>query len=516
MNIEELKKFKKENNLYSVEDLSKKFKVSESKLIRIIKIYNLQSKSIEYHNFHFYTEEMKLEMEKLVQTTSRYLNHHSKDKVEGYIKINIVSNYFEPKISCDKVKTLISHYDLSLPIKHKGIWYMRIEDFEFLKNLSDEEIYKKDTTFNLKKEIKNYLKTNDYLTIEGLAEKFNISVNNIKYLIQRGEINLPYKIYKRLHVYDEECQKILKEYLENKNKFIYTKTSMGRYLNCTSTKVKNYLNYLKPTKDECNGEFYTQEFADKLKDLMEKYPILMQNKVYVEGCDICFDSRCEAVFYIYMKEHGYNIIYHPIDFEYVDSKGIKRIYEVDFSVNGRLIELKGNDKFDKNGKPIYKGKSWQEKYDCMIKNNVLMIKSNQFENHGCLKFMWTYFGKNHTFIKHMIEKIQDEVNGVTKEDKYYCQLFKRAMNRGKCRVCIETSEIHFAFEWKEILGVKSLDMNFLIKGNHYRYATNSEQNSYILSKIEELRSKGLDVSWFDKNKEKYLKTENENETIFDL
>ena len=37
----------------------------------------------------------------------------------------------------------------------------------------------------------------------------------------------------------------------------------------------------------------------------------------------------------------------------------------------------------------------------------------------------------------------------------------------------------------------------------------------VYSKIEELRSKGLDVSWFDKNKEKYLKTENE-ETIFDL
>ena len=117
----------------------------------------------------------------------------------------------------------------------------------------------------------------------------------------------------------------------------------------------------------------------------------------------------------------------------------------------------------------------------------------------------------------MIEKIQDEVNGVTKEDKYYCQLFKRAMSRsGKCRVCIETSEIHFAFEWKEILGIKGLDMDFSIKGNHYRYATNSEHNSYILSKIEELRSKGLDVSWFDKNKEKYLKTENKEETIVDL
>ena len=100
--------------------------------------------------------------------------------------------------------------------------------------------------------------------------------------------------------------------------------------------------------------------------------------------------------------------------------------------------------------------------------------------------------------------------------KYMTHLRQSLCKNGKCRVCVETSEIHFAFEWKEILGVKSLDMNFLIKGNHYRYATNSEQNSYILSKIEELRSKGLDVSWFDKNKEKYLKTENEEETIFDL
>ena len=99
--------------------------------------------------------------------------------------------------------------------------------------------------------------------------------------------------------------------------------------------------------------------------------------------------------------------------------------------------------------------------------------------------------------------------------KYMTHLRQSLCKNGKCRVCVETSEIHFAFEWKEILGVKSLDMNFLIKGNHYRYTTNSEHNSYILSKIEELRSKGLDVSWFDKNKEKYLKTENE-ETIFDL
>lgn len=508
MNPKTINNYLKENHLYSVNSLSKVLGVGRTSLNRIIKIYNLKSKAVKFKNLYLYTEELKSEISELIKTTSRYLNHHSKDKIEGYIKISEACVNFEPKISRKKIETLISYHNLNSPIKHKGIWYMKTEDFEFLKNLSDEEIHKK-YIWDLRNR-----KRKDFLTIDKLAEEFNVSVSSIRKLTQSKEIILPRGNYGGTYL--EESRDILKKYLEKKNKFIYTKTSMGRYLNCSLCKVKNYLNYLKPTKDECNGEFYTQEFADKLKELMEKYPILMQNKVYVEGCDICFDSRCEAVFYIYMKEHGYNIIYHPIDFEYVDSKGIKRIYEVDFSVNGRLIELKGNDKFDKNGKPIYKGKSWQEKYDCMIKNNVLMIKSNQFENHGCLKFMWTYFGKNHTFIKHMIEKIQDEVNGVTKEDKYYCQLFKRAMNRGKCRVCIETSEIHFAFEWKEILGVKSLDMNFLIKGNHYRYATNSEQNSYILSKIEELRSKGLDISWFDKNKEKYLKTENEEEIIFDL
>ena len=118
--------------------------------------------------------------------------------------------------------------------------------------------------------------------------------------------------------------------------------------------------------------------------------------------------------------------------------------------------------------------------------------------------MSTYFGENHTIIKHMIEKIQDDINGITEEDKSYCVLLKRAMSRGRCRICIETSEIHFAFEWKKILKIKSLDMNFPIKGCHFRYATNSEHNSYIISKIEELRLKGLNVSWFDQNKEKYL------------
>ena len=57
--------------------------------------------------------------------------------------------------------------------------------------------------------------------------------------------------------------------------------------------------------------------------------------------------------------------------------------------------------------------------------------------------------------------------------------------------------------------------NFLNE-NKYQPINNDKLAKFALSKIEELRSKGLDVSWFDKNKEKYFKTENEEETIFNL
>ena len=74
--------------------------------------------------------------------------------------------------------------------------------------------------------------------------------------------------------------------------------------------------------------------------------------------------------------------------------------------------------------------------------------------------------------------------------------------------CVETNECKFTFEWRD-LGYGASNFSYTTyRGKHYTPISSSERNSYILSKIEELRSKGLDVSWFDKNKEKYLKMEN--------
>ena len=270
------------------------------------------------------------------------------------------------------------------------------------------------------------------------------------------------------------------------------------------------------------------------------YPTLRQNKVYVDDYKgICFDSTREAIFYVYLIEHGYDVKYHPIKFDYIDIDNKPRTYEVDFLVNGKLIEIKGKNQFDKNGNPYGYGRDWSKKLECMKEHDVFMINSIQFETRGCLKFMVNYFHKNHKFVKHMIKKIKEEVECVDEEDKKYWDSLKRAIRKhdGIAIKCIETSEIHLRFEWKKILNIKNVDVNFGIHGLHYKISTYEEYRSYILSKIEELRSKGLDVSWFEihkdkylpeipseirikrlspKDKEKYLKTENEEETIFDL
>ena len=322
-----------------------------------------------------------------------------------------------------------------------------------------------------------------------------------------------------MEYYRKESIKLLQNYLLE-NPYIpidsskLTRSKMAKYLHVSLERITNYLQYFKPNSEEFDGKYYTYEFADKMKAFMDKHPSIRQNKVYVrELNNMEFDSRAEAYYYCYMKDHNHDIKHHPLNLYYLDSNGKKRRYEVDFMVDGKLVEIKGDIQFDENGKPFFRKKSWQEKYDCMIENNVEMILSSEFDENGIYKHMRYYFHEKYSFVKY----IKEIAGNIDENDiKYMTHLRQSLCKNGKCRVCIETSEIHFAFEWKEILGIKSLDMNFLIKGNHYRYATNSEQNSYILFKIEELRSKGLDVSWFDKNKEKYLKTENEEETIFNL
>lgn len=108
-----------------------------------------------------------------------------------------------------------------------------------------------------------------------------------------------------------------------------------------------------------------------------------------------FRSSWELAKYIYHKDMHDIFEYQPnITFKYYDSLGKEHIYCPDFIVNGQLQEVKG-DQFFRNGKMIlpYRYKSWTDEYyqykcdqynakfQCMILNNVQILKSQDIQKY---------------------------------------------------------------------------------------------------------------------------------------
>lgn len=101
---------------------------------------------------------------------------------------------------------------------------------------------------------------------------------------------------------------------------------------------------------------------------------------------LSFDSSWELAFYIWLKDSGEDFAY-PCDvrFEYSDSYGCHHVYNPDFRVGDKVIEIKGGQFLDKEGKLVlpYRGKKTDEeyamlcamndaKYGCMIEHGVIV------------------------------------------------------------------------------------------------------------------------------------------------
>ena len=96
--------------------------------------------------------------------------------------------------------------------------------------------------------------------------------------------------------------------------------------------------------------------------------------------NITFDSNWEIIVYQYCKENNIPCEYQPnvkLEYEYNDKK---HYYQPDFLINGKLYEVKG-DHFFEGDKMIcpydrdeYKDGLAEAKHQCMIKNNVIILK----------------------------------------------------------------------------------------------------------------------------------------------
>ena len=167
--------------------------------------------------------------------------------------------------------------------------------------------------------------------------------------------------------------------------------------------VDNYAktqNWLDKTIQTCNNkynsDFYVQcsDFKEKsIITCVEKYgyehyvqspEFAKYHRKQIEYDSLTFDSSWEVTVYQYCKENNIPCEYQPnITFEY-EYGGKEHYHHPDFLINGKLYEVKGNHFFDgdKMINPYDRTQDglYEAKHQCMIKNNIIILKENDIKN----------------------------------------------------------------------------------------------------------------------------------------
>lgn len=112
---------------------------------------------------------------------------------------------------------------------------------------------------------------------------------------------------------------------------------------------------------------------------------------------IGFDSSWELALWIYAKDHNEEIVREPCKFEYFFN-GVKHYYFPDFLYKTNLIEIKGNQFFDKSGKMVCPYNHnldmlTEAKHQCGLNNNVEFWAYEKVK--PFLDYVRTVYGKNY-------------------------------------------------------------------------------------------------------------------------
>lgn len=113
--------------------------------------------------------------------------------------------------------------------------------------------------------------------------------------------------------------------------------------------------------------------------------------------NVIFDSTWEVAYYIWLKDHNIQFVYHPKSIKYFDKDNKSHWYHPDFLVENQLIEIKGDDQFDKNGNMIDKIDSSKNyiakaKQQCILGKDISIYLNYIKEKYGNLK---TFFKSIH-------------------------------------------------------------------------------------------------------------------------
>lgn len=146
-------------------------------------------------------------------------------------------------------------------------------------------------------------------------------------------------------------------------------------------KKKKEETFLKHFGSKCN--FSSKELREKYQQVcIDKYGTGVISYKYKYD-DNYFDSSWELAYYFYLKNENIDFEYHTKFFEYLDSKNNIHKYFPDFVVNGEIVEIKGNQFLDKDGKlkDLNPEKQYiaEAKQKCMDRNNVVVISNDEIK-----------------------------------------------------------------------------------------------------------------------------------------
>lgn len=111
-----------------------------------------------------------------------------------------------------------------------------------------------------------------------------------------------------------------------------------------------------------------------------------------------FDSSWELAVYIWLIDHNIVFEYQPTtpEFWYFTEDGKKHRYFPDFKIAGKIVELKGDNAFTKDGKPVKNGwLDWEAKYKCMLENGIKIWRKKEVQPY--LEYVSEKYG--HDYLK---------------------------------------------------------------------------------------------------------------------
>ena len=177
----------------------------------------------------------------------------------------------------------------------------------------------------------------------------------------------------------EKCKETKKEKYGNEfftNREKCFSTIRDKYNVNNPSQIPGIQNKVRATKEQRYG-IATYNNIEKAKETFKnKYGVEnpgLLKYLYIYD-DIHFDSSWELYYYIYNKDIGNDIKKSTKTFEY-EYNNKKHLYHPDFEVNGKLVEIKGDQFFNNDGTmccPFDHSLDglYEAKHQCGIKNNV--------------------------------------------------------------------------------------------------------------------------------------------------